>query len=147
MLCLSIFPSKQFTIKQLLNSCFVIARIINPWLDLGVGQGNHFCLSHCQQQQQSYSGLPACRRLLFPLSLFRVQQRKQETSASRQIQDYVHLHDQTQPISEMLKKKILLSKIYNAVKSQFSDLLFRQIETYGLLSSLTLLSGQFKVQK
>ena len=42
MLCLSIFPSKQFTIKQLLNSCFVIARIINPWLDLGVGQGNHF---------------------------------------------------------------------------------------------------------
>ena len=72
MLCLSIFSSKQHTIKHLLDSCFVISRIINPWLDLGVGQGI------CGNQF----------------------------------------------ISEMLKKKCL-SKIYTAVKSQFSDLLFR----------------------
>ena len=72
MLCLSIFSSKQCTIKQLLDSCFVISRIINPWLDLWVGQG--ICGDHF--------------------------------------------------ISEMLKKKFL-SKIYNAVKSQLSDDLFR----------------------
>ena len=94
MLCLSVFSSKQCTIKQLLDTCFVISRIINPWLDLGVGQG-------------------ICGNLI-----------SVTVNNNSPIQDYVHPNDQTQPISEMLKKKFL-SKIYNAVKSQLSDDLFR----------------------
>ena len=61
--------------KILLDTCFVISRIINPWLDLGVGQG-------------------ICGNLI-----------SVTVNNNSPIQDYVHPNDQTQPISEILKKK------------------------------------------